>query len=178
MEIEKTFIDDLLVIHLNKIDDNRGSFVKMFNCDFLAEHNLRTDLKESYFSVSQKNVIRGMHFQVPPAAHTKMVFVNQGSIIDVVLDIRKLSATYGRFFSITISSDKPKLIYIPAGFAHGFKSLEDNTIVSYMQTSVYNKDCDAGIRWDSFGMDWKIDAPIMSTRDQLFEGLNNYHSPF
>ena len=81
MEIENTFIEGLKIIHLNKISDNRGSFTKMFNEDIFRANNLRTDIMESYFSISEKNVIRGMHFQTPPAEHTKLVFVNKGSIV-------------------------------------------------------------------------------------------------
>jgi dTDP-4-dehydrorhamnose 3,5-epimerase len=163
MEIEKTFIEGLLIIHLNKLTDDRGAFVKIFNDDFFRLNNLCTDFKESYFSVSDKNVIRGMHFQTPPAQHTKLVYVNKGSIIDVVLDIRTKSATYGRCFSTTISDTQPKLIYIPAGLAHGFLSLENDSIVSYLQTSVYSKENDMGVRWDSFGFDWAVNSLILST---------------
>ncbi|MDR3696338.1 dTDP-4-dehydrorhamnose 3,5-epimerase family protein [Mucilaginibacter sp.] len=178
MELEKTFIEGLQIIHLKKMPDNRGAFTKIFNNDFFIENNLTTDFKESYFSVSHKDVIRGMHFQVPPAEHIKLVFVNHGSIIDVVLDIRKESATYGKYFYTLVTDSQPKLIYIPVGCAHGFLSLQDNTIVSYIQTSVYNKECDFGIRWDSFGMNWKIDTPIISQRDFLFINFSNYKTPF
>jgi dTDP-4-dehydrorhamnose 3,5-epimerase len=178
MEIEKTFIDGLFVIHLDKLGDNRGSFVKIFNHDFFRDNNLNTDFKESYFSVSDKNVIRGMHFQTPPAQHTKLVYVNHGSIADVVLDIRLNSATYGRCFNITITDAQPKLVYIPAGLAHGFLSLHHHTIVSYMQTSVYSKENDHGIKWGSFGFDWGVTDPILSPRDQSFETFSEFKSPF
>jgi dTDP-4-dehydrorhamnose 3,5-epimerase len=178
MKLEKTFIDGVYVIHLNKMNDNRGSFTKMFNEDFFTSNGLRTDLKESYFSVSNKNVIRGMHFQSPPAEHTKLVFLNRGSILDVVLDIRKSSATFGQCFSTSIFENDPKLIYIPAGCAHGFLSLEDNSIVSYLQTSVYNKDCDLGIRYDSFGFDWKVAKPILSRRDESFDSFSEFNTMF
>jgi dTDP-4-dehydrorhamnose 3,5-epimerase/CDP-3, 6-dideoxy-D-glycero-D-glycero-4-hexulose-5-epimerase len=178
MRIEETGIDGAKLIHLNRLDDNRGTFIKHFNDDFFRANDLRTDFKESYFSVSQKNVIRGMHFQTPPALHTKLVFVNNGSIIDVILDLRKSSITYGRFFSITVSMEAPALIYIPEGCAHGFLSLEDNTIVSYLQTSVYNKECDHGVRWNSFGFDWKIAQPVISDRDKSFNSFKEFKSPF
>jgi len=178
MELETTFIEGLHILHLNKIADNRGGFIKMFNEAFFLEHNLTTLIKESYFSISHKNVVRGMHFQTPPADHTKLVFVNQGTITDVVLDIRKQSATFGKYYSLEISADKPKLVYIPSGCAHGFLSKEDNTIVSYMQTSVYNKECDMGILWNSFGMDWETESPIISGRDAAFSCFNNFKSPF
>ena len=142
MKIEDTFIEGLKLIHVNQFYDLRGSFLKVFNYDFFKENNLETNFKESYFSVSQKNVIRGMHFQIPPAEHTKLVFVNQGAILDVILDIRINSKTFGKHFSYKISKENSTLVYIPTGCAHGFLSLEDNSIVSYFQTSVYNRACD------------------------------------
>ncbi|WP_259070302.1 dTDP-4-dehydrorhamnose 3,5-epimerase family protein [Mucilaginibacter sp. X4EP1] len=178
MEIEKTFIEGLLVIHLNKLSDDRGAFIKTFNNDFSVQHNLVTDFKESYFSVSGVNVVRGMHFQTPSAQHTKLVYINKGNITDVVLDIRKNSATYGRYFTITLSDTQPKLVYIPEGLAHGFLSLQENSIVTYLQTSVYSKDHDHGIKWDSFGFDWGVTNPIISIRDQSFTTLGDFKSPF
>ncbi|MFS2187016.1 dTDP-4-dehydrorhamnose 3,5-epimerase family protein [Mucilaginibacter sp. Mucisp84] len=178
MELEQTIIEDLKILHLKKLEDSRGSFTKIFNDDFFVANNLRTDFKESYFSMSHKNVIRGMHFQSPPAEHTKLVFVNTGSIVDVVLDIRINSKTFGQYFYTTISASQPKLVYIPVGCAHGFLSLEDNTIVSYIQTSVYNNSFDHGVRWDSFGMEWPVTEPIVSARDMAFDRFNDIKSPF
>lgn len=178
MEIEDTFIPGLKLIHLKKFTDTRGSFLKVFNEDFFAENGLETSFKESYFSVSHKNVIRGMHFQLLPCEHTKLVWLNQGKILDVVLDIRKASKTFGQHLSIQMNTDDPLLICIPVGCAHGFLSLEDNSMVSYMQTSVYNKDCDTGILWNSFGMDWKIENPIVSDRDNSFIKFETFNTPF
>src|ERR1035437_307100 len=113
MEIEDTFIPGLKLIHLKKITDTRGSFLKVFNEDFFTENGLEISFKESYFSVSHKNVIRGMHFQLPPYKHTKLVWLNQGKILDAVLDIRKNSKTFGQHFSVQINTDYPILIYIP-----------------------------------------------------------------
>jgi dTDP-4-dehydrorhamnose 3,5-epimerase/CDP-3, 6-dideoxy-D-glycero-D-glycero-4-hexulose-5-epimerase len=168
MKIEDTFIPGLKLIHLNKFTDTRGSFLKVFNEDFFVANGLETTFKESYYSVSHKNVIRGMHFQIPPAEHTKLVYLNSGSIVDVILDIRKSSPTYGQYFSIHINCDEPILVYIPIGCAHGFLSLEDHTMVTYMQTSCYNKDCDMGIKYNSFGMAWGIENPVVSDRDLRF----------
>lgn len=168
MLIEDTFIPGLKLIHLDKFTDTRGSFLKVFNEDFFALNGLETNFKESYYSVSHKNVIRGMHFQIPPAELTKLVYVNSGSIVDVILDIRKNSLTFGKCFSINLNCDEPILIYIPIGCAHGFLSLEDTTMVTYLQTSCYNNSCDKGIKYNSFGMDWGIINPIMSERDLSF----------
>lgn len=178
MHIEQTFIPGLKLIHLNEFKDNRGSFIKVFNADFFAENGLETNFKESYYSISAKNVIRGMHFQTPPAEHTKLVYLNQGKILDVVLDIRKASPTYGQHFSIELNTENPILIYIPIGCAHGFLSLEDHTMVTYLQTSCYDKECDAGISWNSFGMEWKIKNPIISERDNSFIKFETYNSQF
>lgn len=168
MEIEQTFVPGLKIIHLKEFKDNRGSFIKVFNHDFFAENGLETNYKESYYSISAKNVIRGMHFQIPPFEHTKLVYLNQGNIIDVILDIRKSSPTFGQHFSIELNTENPILIYIPIGCAHGFLSLKENSIVTYLQTSCYNNAYDKGIKYNSFGMNWQIENPIMSERDLSF----------
>jgi dTDP-4-dehydrorhamnose 3,5-epimerase/CDP-3, 6-dideoxy-D-glycero-D-glycero-4-hexulose-5-epimerase len=179
MEIESTFIEGLKLIHLKEFKDDRGSFIKVFNQEFFEESGLATDFKESYYSISKKNVIRGMHFQIPPAAHTKLVYVNHGSIVDVILDIRKTSLTYGQYFKVEINSKITSvLVYIPIGCAHGFISLEDNTMVTYMQTSCYNNTCDKGIKYSSFGMNWDIEEVIVSDRDNAFVNFNDFNSPF
>jgi dTDP-4-dehydrorhamnose 3,5-epimerase len=178
MEIKDTFIDGLKIIKLNKFTDFRGSFLKVFNFDFFKDNHLKTDFMESYFSVSDKNVIRGMHFQLPPFENDKIVFLNHGKIMDVVLDIRVKSKTFGRFFNIEISENDPILVYIPIGCAHGFMSMTSNSIVSYFQTSVYNKDSDSGVKWDSFGMKWGIIDPIISEKDAMLLDFNHFISPF
>jgi dTDP-4-dehydrorhamnose 3,5-epimerase/CDP-3, 6-dideoxy-D-glycero-D-glycero-4-hexulose-5-epimerase len=178
MRIEETLIPGLKLIHLNKFEDLRGGFIKVFNSDFFDSNRIHADLRECYFSISHCNVIRGMHFQLPAFAHTKLVYINKGRILDVVLDIRKASATFGQHFSIQLNADEPILIYIPVGCAHGFLSLEDGSMVSYMQSTVYSKDHDCGIRYDSFGMNWNVDAPVISERDKSFESFTGFKSPF
>jgi dTDP-4-dehydrorhamnose 3,5-epimerase len=178
MEIENTYIEGLKLIHPNHFVDPRGSFLKIFNFDIFKENHLATDFKESYFSVSNKNVIRGMHFQIPPFDHTKIVYISQGEVLDVVLDIRKKSPTFGQYFQIRITADNPIIIYIPAGFAHGYLSKLDGTIVNYLQTSVYNKESDTGIKYDSFGMDWEVENPIVSKRDISFISFSDFNSDF
>lgn len=173
MKIEDTFLPGVKLIHLNNFEDQRGNFVKIFNSVFFEENGLDTDFKESYYSLSKKNVIRGMHFQIPPAAHTKLVHLVHGSILDVILDIRKDSQTYGKYFSIVLNTNKPILIYIPIGFAHGFLSLEDNSLVSYFQTTCYDSSSDKGINYASFGMEWETDHPILSERDLILPPLKD-----
>ena len=178
MEIEETFIEGLKVIHLKKFSDKRGSFQKIFYADFFNENGLRTDFKESYFSVSNKDVIRGMHFQNPPFEHVKLVYLNKGRIVDCVLDLRKNSLTCGQFYTLELVEESPKLLYIPIGCAHGFRAIEDNSIITYLQTSVYNAKADSGVRYDSFGMDWNCMFPVISSRDLSFPLLTNYKSNF
>jgi dTDP-4-dehydrorhamnose 3,5-epimerase/CDP-3, 6-dideoxy-D-glycero-D-glycero-4-hexulose-5-epimerase len=178
MNIEDTFIDGLKIIRPNRFQDLRGSFVKVFNANIFAENGLANGFKESYFSVSAKGVIRGMHFQSPPSEHIKLVYLSQGLATDVVLDIRRNSGTFGKYFSIELNETNPVMVYIPAGCAHGFESKADNTIVTYLQTSVYDPENDLGIRFDSFGFDWEVENPILSDRDRQFTPLNEFKSPF
>jgi len=178
MIVEDIFIQGLKLIHLKEFKDLRGSFIKVFNKEFFAENGLETYFKESYYSISAKNVIRGMHFQTHPAEHTKIVYVNQGSILDVILDLRKNSPSFGQYYKIKINTNNPLLVYIPVGCAHGFLSLEDNTMVTYLQSSCYNNISDKGIKYDSFGLDWGIDKPILSERDLQFPVLSKTNFNF
>lgn len=158
--------------------DERGCFLKIFSENLFSENLLDNDFKEFYYSVSHRNVIRGMHFQTPPCEHTKLVFVNQGSIVDVVLDLRSNSDTYGKFVSCELNAKNGLALYIPRGMAHGFCAKENNTIVNYMQTSVYDKEHDKGILYNSFGFDWQIDNPVLSERDLSFENFQFFKTPF
>jgi len=119
-----------------------------------------------------------MHFQIPPHQLTKIVSVSSGAIEDVVLDIRKNSNTFGKFFVYRLEAKNGIVLYIPPGFANGFLSLEDNTIVNYLQTSCYNKAHDMGIRYDSFGFEWPVKNPIISERDKSFPVFTKFNTPF
>ena len=178
MNVTNTILNGVHVLELKRFGDDRGSFVKIFHQDtWLAEH-LPFTLAESYFSVSKRNVIRGMHFQTPPADHTKLVYVTNGTILDVVLDIRVDSPTYGQHISFELSSDNAKMMYIPSGFAHGFLALTDDAAVTYLQTTMHSPANDQGVRFDSLGFDWGVHSPILSARDQQFPTLAEFKSPF
>lgn len=146
--------------------DERGTFIKTFHYDAFKKLGLVTDFKEEYYSVSKKNVIRGLHFQLPPAAHEKLVYCAEGKVFDVVVDLRRNSATFGKHRAVTLDAATGNMLYIPKGFAHGFLTLSDKAIMMYNVTSVYNPECDTGIRWNSAGIDWQIDKPIISARDR------------
>ena len=178
MDIIETQIEGLLVLQTENHVDNRGSFQKVFSRDFFEKHRLVTDFCEFYYSVNHKNVVRGMHFQTPPADHVKLVYVSYGRIMDAVVDIRKNSVTYGHYFSIELDAFHGKYLYIPKGLAHGFVSLEENTIVNYAQTSCYDREHDCGINSMSVGVDWGVSEPIRSERDLMFPTLNEFISPF
>lgn len=178
MQIINTPIIGLKILEPRIFEDNRGKFIKTFNNDFFKEHGIQIDIKETYYSISHKDVIRGMHFQTPPQEHIKLVYVPFGKILDVVLDIRKNSPTYGKYFSIELSCENAKVLIIPKGLAHGFKSLQDNTNVTYMQTTGYSPLNDMGIKYDSFGFDWECSNPKISQRDLLFKSFDEYDSDF
>lgn len=178
MNIIDTPFDGLYILETTNFKDNRGNFQKLFNFDSFREHNLDTDFKEFYYSVSQKGVVRGMHFQVPPCDHTKLVYVSAGSIKDVVIDLRKKSHTYNQIFSLELNADDAKYLYIPKGFAHGFLSLENGTITNYAQSTCYSKEQDCGILYNSIDYNWNENNPIVSERDLSFNTLSLFKSPF
>ncbi len=178
MNIINTLFEGLFIIETNNFKDNRGNFQKLYNFDYFKDQGLDTDFKELYYSVSKKDVIRGMHFQTPPFDHTKLVYVSTGSIIDVVIDLRISSRTYLQNLSIELNAEDGKYLYIPKGFAHGFLSKENNTIVNYAQTSCYNKEHDCGILYNSIDFNWGTDNPIVSDRDLSFATLSTFTSPF
>jgi dTDP-4-dehydrorhamnose 3,5-epimerase len=168
----------LQLLELPHFTDHRGSFTKAFHEDSLWEKGISFTLRESYFSCSAKGVIRGMHFQTPPAQHAKIVFCPVGGILDVILDLRKASPTYGQAFSAELTAENHLALYIPEGFAHGFKALTEGAMTYYLVSSVHSPDHDAGIRWDSFGFNWEVETPVLSDRDKGFGTLADFRSPF
>jgi dTDP-4-dehydrorhamnose 3,5-epimerase len=178
MNFSVTDLDGVYSIDNFIADDERGAFVKTFHKGMFSDFGICSEFKESYYSISRKNVIRGMHFQVPPHDHEKLVYVPCGGILDIIIDLRKKSATFGRHICLKLSSENRKSVFIPRGFAHGFRSLEDNTIVVYNVATVYNKESDAGIKWDSFGADWGEGPVIMSARDKGFPVFSDFFNPF
>jgi dTDP-4-dehydrorhamnose 3,5-epimerase len=161
-----------LVPHIHQ--DNRGLFIKTFHYDEFKKIGLDTDFKEEYYSVSKRNVLRGMHFQLPPFDHNKIVYCIYGRVLDVVVDIRKNSGTFGKVISLELSSEKANIIYISKGFAHGFYTLSNKAIMLYKTSTVYNPNFDTGILWSSINFDWPCKRPIISERDRKFITLNEF----
>lgn len=178
MNLQPLAIEGAFLLENFKAEDERGFFVKTFHEEMFKAKGLQTHFKESYYSVSVKNVIRGMHFQIPPHDHEKLVYVTDGEIMDVILDIRKESSTYGRFITVTLT-EKSDSIYIPKGCAHGFLTISERATVVYNVATIYQPSADAGIRWDSFGFEWEgVTGPIISPRDRAFVTLSEFNSPF
>lgn len=148
--------------------DQRGLFVKTFNESIFKKNGINFSCKESFYSISHKNCLRGMHYQKSPHQIKKLIHVTDGEILDVFLDIRKNSPTYGQFDSCIISQENAKMIFLAEGIAHGFLTLSEKATVCYLQSREYNQESDSGILWNSFGMDWKISDPIISNRDKNF----------
>lgn len=171
-------LQEAFLITLPEFEDNRGFFIKAYQESIFSDHGIKFELKESYCSVSHRDAIRGMHFQLPPYGHSKIVFCPQGSILDVILDLRKDSLTYGQYYSAVLSAENHRALFIPEGFAHGFKSLEDHSITYYLVSSEHNSSADEGILYNSFGMDWDTLQPVLSARDLSFKTLEAFRSPF
>ncbi len=179
MNFIKCDIPGLILIEPNVMADSRGLFTKVFTRELFLTNNLDLDVAETYYTISSKGVIRGMHFQVPPMDHNKLVYVTKGSVMDVVLDIRKGSPTYGKYFNTILNDENRNIMYIPKGCAHGFKALTDEACIFYNQSTVYSPECDSGILYNSFGFDWDITSPPNnSERDMKFVFFKDFSSPF
>ena len=158
--------------------DPRGIFIKTFEDKIYRKLELQTEFKEDYYTISKKNVIRGMHFQLPPYDHEKLVYCVQGAALDVVTDLRKGSPTFGKSIQRTLSAEQGNCIYIPKGFAHGFCALAAQTVMMYKTSTVHRPEADSGILWNSIGVKWPVTNPILSLRDTTFSPLDQFKSPF
>jgi dTDP-4-dehydrorhamnose 3,5-epimerase len=175
MKLISTPIPDLFVLEPKVFDDARGYFFEAFNKRAFKDLGLDLDFIQDNESCSDYGVIRGLHFQLSPYAQTKLVRVISGKILDVALDLRKNSPTFGKHFSIELDSDEKKMLLIPRGFAHGFSVLSPKAIVVYKCDSLYNPDADRGILFNdpAIGIDWKVDPnkAIVSAKDRVHPTL-------
>jgi dTDP-4-dehydrorhamnose 3,5-epimerase/CDP-3, 6-dideoxy-D-glycero-D-glycero-4-hexulose-5-epimerase len=167
------------VLEPRVLGDERGDFVKTFHAGVFVALGLEFQPVEEFYSTSRRGVLRGMHFQRPPHDHAKLVYCIQGAVLDVLLDLRRSRPTYGQAASVHLSRENHRLLYVPAGLAHGFLALTDDAVMVYKTTTVHAPSHDAGIRWDGFGFDWKLTAaPVLSARDRGFPVLSEFDSPF
>lgn len=181
MKITKTPIEGLLIIEPIVFGDERGYFYESFNKDKFNEYVGReVDFVQDNQSLSAKNIVRGLHFQNPPYAQGKLVRVIKGEVIDVAVDIRKNSPTYGEHFAINLSEENKKMFWIPEGFAHGFSSLKDDTIFAYKCTNYYNKESEDNLFWNDtdLNIDWMVDNPIISEKDKEEKLIRNFKTKF
>jgi dTDP-4-dehydrorhamnose 3,5-epimerase len=180
MELIKTSIDGLLIIKPDVFKDERGYFFESYNKERFAKAGLMMDFVQDNESKSDKGVLRGLHFQKPPYAQGKLVRVIKGSVMDVAVDLRKESPTYGKWESVVLTEENKLQLWIPEGFAHGFVALEDNTIFNYKCTNVYNKESEGSILWNDpdININWNIDNPILSEKDKISPLFKNFESPF
>jgi len=169
MKFIETDLKGALIIEPDVYIDNRGFFMETYNRRVFKDHGLDIEFVQDNHSLSEKKgVIRGLHFQYPPYDQAKLVRVVSGSVLDVIVDMRSSSPTRGKWYSVKLSSDNKKILFVPSGFAHGFCTLEDNSVVLYKVDKFYNPGADAGIRWDDsdVGIQWPVIVPIMSEKDR------------
>lgn len=178
MKVVDQILPGVLLLEPFQYADSRGSFVKTFHKAQFAQLGIDFNPVEEFYSRSHAGVVRGMHFQIPPHDHAKLVYCTSGRVVDVLLDLRKASGCYGDSVSVELSVTNRLQLFIPSGIAHGFLSLEDDTIMIYKTSTVHAPAHDAGIRWSSFGYRWPVDAPIVSARDSALTELNDFKSPF
>lgn len=178
MIFSETPMEQVFVLSPPVFTDNRGSFVKVFNRDLFASRGLQCEWEELFYSTSNRDVLRGFHFQLPPRDLEKIVWVTSGEVLDVVLDLRKDSGSYGSCFSVNLSGDNCKAIYIPKGVAHAFCVLSSTATVLYQTSRGFSPQHDTGIRWDSVGFDWPVTNPVISVKDNNLPTLADFVSPF
>ncbi|MFA6923644.1 MAG: dTDP-4-dehydrorhamnose 3,5-epimerase [Bacteroidales bacterium] len=180
MKIIKTFISDLLIIEPDVFQDDRGYFFESYNEEVFNKNGIKYKFVQDNESKSQKNVIRGLHFQIPPHEQAKLIRVIKGKVMDVVVDIRKKSHTYGKYFSIELSEENKTMLLVPSGFAHGFATLKDKTVFSYKCSNFYNKDSERCILWNDpdLNIKWNINNPVLSEKDKKGLKFKDYISLF
>jgi dTDP-4-dehydrorhamnose 3,5-epimerase len=182
MNIEQTYIKDLTIILPTLFEDERGYFFESYNNSKLSDLGININFVQDNQSFSKKGTLRGLHYQNPPYAQTKLVRVLQGEIIDVAVDLRKESATFGKHFAILLSDENKKQLLVPQGFAHGFSVLSETAVVLYKCDQYYNKSSEGGIRYNdvSLNIDWGMDLKqaIVSDKDLILPDFANCNSQF
>lgn len=179
MKITETGFHGLVLIDLKKYNDERGHFSETYRKDILEEAGFHHDFVQSNESFSKKGVLRGLHMQNEPHAQAKLVRVVQGSILDIVVDYRLNSSTFGQHFKINLSNKSNNMLLVPKGFLHGFLALED-VIFNYMVDNYYNGPSEAGVLWNdsTLNIDWGINNPIVSEKDQELPSFNEFIKSF
>ena len=176
MEIKKTDFNGVLMLQPKVLEDARGSFMESYRSEWFSGVKFIQDNE----AVSKKGVIRGLHFQRPPFAQSKLIRVLSGRILDVIVDLRKSSETFGKVFSIELSSENKTQLLVPKGFAHGYATMSDTATVLYKVDQYFNKAYDTGIHplSESLSIDWQVSDILLSEKDQTLTDFKDFKSPF
>lgn len=180
MKVEPTAIPDVLLITPQIFGDERGFFLETYAKKRYREAGITASFVQDNLSQSKKGALRGFHWQAPPHTQGKLISVVQGRVLDVALDIRVGSPTFGKHVAIELNSEKRQQLWIPEGFAHAFLILEDDTIFTYKATNLYAPDYDRGIIWNDpdVGVEWPTDNPTLSEKDLVLPLFKDVHSEF
>ena len=183
INVARTEIDDVLVIETRRIQDDRGWFSESWNYQNFSKHGISIQFKQDNHSFSEKSgTLRGLHFQAPPSAQAKLVRCAKGRLLDVAVDIRVGSPSYGKWVSTELSYENGKQLYIPEGFAHGFLTLEPGTEIAYKCSDFYDPETEGAIRFDdvTLNIDWGIEPAeaILSPKDAIAPDFSSFVSPF
>ncbi len=180
MKVITTEINGLLIIQPKVFEDNRGYFYESYNESLFHQNGIDQHFVQDNQSLSHTGVLRGLHFQKPPYDQGKLVRIVKGAVLDVAVDIRKNSPTYGKHFSIELTEENKTMFWVPSGFAHGFLTLRDNTIFSYKCTNFFNKESEDCILWNdtSLGINWGIESPQLSEKDKTGKLFNEFETCF
>ena len=181
MEIITTEIPGLVIINLNLHKDDRGFFVETWREEWSKKLKLESPfIQDNHARSEQKGVLRGLHFQTPPHAQSKLVWVGRGAVYDVAVDLRKGSPTYGKWHGLVLSEENMLRFFIPRGFAHGYMTLEQGTEFHYKVDAYYAPGHEGGIRWDDpeLAIPWPGLVPVMAERDRTLPLISSLESPF
>ena len=178
--IESPEISGLRLLQPNIFQDERGYFFESYNHKTFKNLGIEDIFLQDNQSYSKKNVIRGLHLQAPPFAQAKLVRAIKGAVLDVAVDIRKKSPSYGQYFSVVLSEKNQLQLYIPVGFAHGFATLEDHTVFAYKCSNIYHKDSERSILFNDkdLNIHWNIENPIVANKDLQAISFKDFISPF
>ena len=181
MQFETTRLEGVMLVRPRMFEDERGSFTETWNMHAFQEIvGQSVHFKQSNESVSREGVLRGMHFQVPPHGQGKLVRVTRGRVLDVAVDLRKESPTFGQHVAVELSSENRWQLWIPVGFAHGFLAMEDGSTLQYQCTDTYHPESEQSLAWNdpNLGIDWRVERPLVSERDQAASAFASFESPF
>jgi len=183
LSVKQTSLPDVLILTPRRFGDDRGWFSEVWNRDNLRKAGIDVDFVQDNHSLSRPvGTVRGLHYQAPPHAQDKLVRCGAGRVLDVAVDVRKGSPSYGKWVAVELSAENGKQLFIPKGFLHGFATLEPNSELLYKCSDVYAPECDGSVRFDDpdIGIDWGVDLSqaILSDKDRKAQSFADFNSPF